>query len=834
MPAAPIGILSKHAVTIVAVCALLTIIFAYTSKDLRLEVSADALVLENDQSLQVYRDIVSRYDSDEFLVVTFRPHQALFGESSLQTLQNLQRQLSELDGVVDVYSILNVPLLFSPRLSLTELTRPLPRLKDEAVNLDLAKLELSTSPLYGNRLLSEDLSTTAIQINLKADEALATLQEERQSLREADVKNALSPEQSKRLSVVETAYTQRLQQQQAAQHDLIVKLRAILNQYENTADISIAGLPLIVVDMMNFIRSDIQTFSLLVAISMAVLLWWAFKTIIWVVLPLLCVTVSALWVSGVISLLGWPVTAISANYIALLLIFGLSLQIHLVVQFRELQAQSPTSSSSELLNETLRLKFAPSVYTILTTIIAFMALVISDIRPVIDFGKMMVIALIINLLICFTLFPALIVLSRRIKVPQLRDWTEQLMDFAANLALHRGRLIIQATLVLGALSVVGITQLSVDNRFIDYFDEQTDIYRGMVEVDQYLGGTTPMDILIRAPKTIAVKENDQTTNNANEDDPFADNPFGADPFSDDTAAPQTTLPYWLRSGQLSKLERLHVFFEHFEDTGKVLSLYNTVQTLEQLNKRQTLDDFFLSLFYQNLTPELHATLIAPYLSQDGQELRFSIRVYETNHDLKRDELIHRIEQGLIEQFDLQPERFNISGMMVLYNNLLQSLFDSQIKTLSAVFAAIFVVFILLFRSVKVALIALAPNILSASLILGIIGFSGIPLDLMTITVAGIAVGIAVDDTIHYLHRLKLVWKDKQNYETAIRDAHRHIGKAMFYTSITISLGFAVMMFSNFSPTIYFGLFTAAAMLIAMLCNMTLLPRLMFIFKPYKS
>lgn len=829
-----------HPYIVLACCALVTILLASQISSLRLEVSADALVLENDSALKYYQKITAKYGDDDYLILTYTPHSPLFEDAQLTRLKALHERLASLDGVASVNSILNVPLLFSPKISMTQLGQPLPRLLDPQANRDQAKLELSTSPLYGNRLLSNDLSTTALQVNFKQDQAFLDLRDERQELRLKRDTATLSAQEQKHLKFVENAYRQRHSQLVAEQERLVTAIRSGLADYSDDAEIKMGGLPLIVVDMMQFIEHDIQIFGILVALAMGALLWWAFKAWQWLVFPLITVTVSAIWVTGLVALLDWPVTAISANYVALLLIFGLSLLIHLIVQFRELQAAQSLQRKDEWLEQTLTSKFAPSFFTVLTTIVAFLSLIISDIRPVIDFGGIMVLALLVNLILAFTLFPAMVQLDHHLPAPRMRDWTESLMKKLAELALAPPSALIRTFAVIGLVCLVGIAFLSVDNRFIDYFDEETDIYTGMVTIDEKLGGTTPLDVIIDAPTqpdatpSASPADSDPSAGDPfAEADPFADDPFSDNPFDNSANSVQANaLPYWLQRSRLETVQRIHAFLDEFNDTGKVLSLDTTLRTLERINNNQPLDDFFLSLFYRNLSDDLHAALISPYLSDDGNQLRFALRVYESNKNLDRQVLLDEIQQGLTEKFDLQEEQVHVTGMLVLYNNLLQSLFDSQINTLLAVFVAIFALFVLIFRSLKVAAIAIVPNIFSAVAILGIIGFSGIPLDLMTITVAGISVGIAVDDTIHYMHRLKLAWHEYGEYPAAIRQAHLSIGKAMFYTSVTIALGFAVMMFSQFSPTIYFGIFTAIAMVTAMLANMTLLPVLVKLYRPY--
>jgi len=809
--------------------------------NVHLEVSADSLVLENDKDLEFYRFANTRYGSDEYLVITYKPQENLFSDEELTRLDNLRAQLHKFDQVESVISILNVPLLFSPPLSLSKLAGDAQYLRHPNTQRNLAIKELSSSPLYGNRLLSTDRLTTAIQVNFKQDKKLANLLEERSKLRAtSNIKN----HENQSLALAESEYRNYQAVVNQRLEDTITEIRTALQSYVPYAEIHMGGIPMIVVDMLNFIEHDISVFGVLVLIVMALLMWLAFRGIQWVLLPVFCVAASTACTLGIIGLLAWPISAVSSNFIALLLIFGLSLMIHLIVHYQELASLHQNLSQQELVNRMLQEKFAPSFFTILTTMIAFGSLVVSNIRPVIDFGWIMVIALLINLVITFTLFPALLSLLARQTRIKSTDMTNQITQQFAKISVYHKKKVVSVVIIASIMGMFGISKLSVDNRFIDYFSPDTEIFQGMVTIDNELGGTTPLDILIDAPlldisaqKTIQNEEVESTTISDDPfgEDPFADDPFESDVFSSDSinyTKPFTEKSYWFNSERLATIKKIHHYLDELPDTGKVLSLNTTIESLEILNNQKVIDNFFLSIFYNNLSEALKTQLISPYLSEPGDQIRFTSRVYESSKGLDRQGLIDQIQNKLRQEFNLAPEQIHITGMVVLYNNLLQSLFRSQILTLGAVFFAIGLTFVVIFRNVKVAIIALIPNIISAICVLGLLGIFNIALDLMTITIAAISVGIAVDDTIHYVHRFRREWIQDRNYKTAIFSAHNSIGKAMYYTSITISLGFAVMMFSKFTPTIYFGIFTALAMLIALLANLTLLPVLMSSFKPY--
>jgi predicted RND superfamily exporter protein len=182
--------------------------------------------------------------------------------------------------------------------------------------------------------------------------------------------------------------------------------------------------------------------------------------------------------------------------------------------------------------------------------------------------------------------------------------------------------------------------------------------------------------------------------------------------------------------------------------------------------------------------------------------------------------------------ELTEHDVQLTGTLVMYNNMLQSLYTSQISSVGTVMVAIAIMFLILFRSARLAIIGIVPNLLAAAIVLGLMGLLGIPLDVMTIMIAAITIGIAVDNGIHYIYRFREEFRGSGDYRETLRICHANIGRAIFYTSTTIIFGFSILMLSNFFPTIYFGSLTGLAMLIALLAALTLLPKLILIWRPF--
>ncbi len=778
---------------------------AFYAKDFRLDASADSLLLQNDKSLAYFREVVKRYGTDDFLVVTYSPASDLFSDESLNQLDRLSNDLAALEKVKSVTSILNVPLIDSPRQTLGDIQEGIRTLADADTDRALARKEFLSSPLYKQLLVNDDATTTALQVTLKGDPEAQRLFEAREALRAQQLVGELDESGMAELARVEASYRAISEQLQAATQQTIIDVRTILDRYRNGAVIRLGGVSMIASDMIDFVASDIRVFGAGIALFLLILLSLAFRQLRWVLLPAVICVLSSVYMTGLLGLMEWPVTVVSSNFISLTLVITLALVVHLIVRYRELQAEQPDARQPWLIHETIRSKFMPSLYTALTTMVSFGSLLVSDIKPVMDFGLMMLWGVGGAFIITFLLFPAgLAGSSAGTATGVEHDFTAGFTRALARLTDRFGGLMLLGYLLLMLVGGYGITRLTVENRFIDYFKPSTEIYQGMLQIDRELGGTTPLDIIL-----------DAEAGHGEDLDEYGIEGLGI-----------TGTSYWFNSYQLAEIEAIHNYLDELPETGKVLSLHTTMAMLTQLNGDEPLDDFSLSVMYGRLPDELKQQLLAPYMSEDGNQIRFSIRVVDSYPGLSRDELLKRIHNDLIEKFNLQPEQVNQSGLLVLYNNVLQSLFKSQILTLGTVFFAIFAMLWLLFRSFRLALFGVLPTMLSAGLILGLMGWIGIPLDIMTITIAAIAIGIGVDNSIHYIHRYQEERAATGEHREAMFNTHASVGRALYYTAITITIGFSILALSNFKPTIYFGLLTGLAMLFAMLANLTLLPALL--------
>ena len=809
---------------LVICCLLVVVVFlGYKARDFRLDASAETLIIEDDRDLHYSRLIDKRYGVQDFLLLAYTPKDDLFSDKVLADLERLKNELLQLERVFEVISILDVPLLKSPPVPIKELSENIQTLQSPTVDKKLARIEISKSPLYQNLLVSADLKTTALQIKFPVDEIYRDLLARRNVLREKQTTGTLSAADTAELKNVSTKLLKHRDRMKQNRHQDITEIRGIMDKYRQDAELFLGGVSMIADDLISFIKSDLKIFGLGVLFFLIITLGIIFLKIRWVVLPLLCCSFSAISMMGLLGLFGWEVTVISSNFISLQLIITMAITIHLIVRYRELHFINPETEQRKLVLDTVRLMLKPCLYAALTTIAGFGSLLLCDILPVITFGWMMIGGIIVSLILTFLLFPAVLMLLHKGTPPTGRSQRFALTSFLARFTETRGDLILAISGVILIISAVGISRLVVENSFIDYFKDTTEIYQGMKVIDQKLGGTTSMNVTVDL-----VEPATSSSTAALEADQDSDDKFDEFDEFDET---EDQDKYWFTSDKMAVVKKVHQYLESLPETGKIVSLATLLKIAEDLNNGEPLDNFKLALLYSEI-PEKFKKSLNPFVSVEHNQVRFLVRVRDSEPSLQRNKLLLKIRREMTGKLGMKPEHFRLSGMLVLYNNMLQSLFQSQILTLGFVLLALMSMFLILFKSLKISLIALAPNLLSVAVVLGVMGWINIPLDMMTITIAAISLGIAVDDTIHYIHRFKHEFNIDRNYINTMHRCHGSIGHAMYYTSTTIIIGFSILILSSFIPSIYFGLLTGLAMLIALIAALTLLPQLIVVFKPF--
>ena len=766
--------------------------FGYNTKNFRLDASSDTLLIEGDPDLKYLREINNRYGAKEFLVLTLTPKDPITSDIFVNNLLSLKYKIQSLDWVHNVVTILDIPLLENSDKPITERIQNFQTLKDENVNREKGFKEILESPVFRNFVISEDGKTTGVIVYLK----------EKKNFDEFKNKDDLEK------------YKDKLK---IENHQNILEIRQIIDSYKDIGKIFLGGIPMIADDMMSFIKNDILVFGFGVLIFIVLTLWFIFKKMIWIVVPLSSCFFSVVMMTGILGLIGWKVTVISSNFIALMLILTMAMNIHMSTRFLQLKKNSPNLSTRETIFLTTGKMLWPILYTVLTTICAFLSLIFSEIKPIIDFGWMMTMGLTVSFIVTFTLLPTLLNFMSSDGISVKEQNKSFLTNYFSSLTLKNRLSIIVISGIIFVISIIGITKLEVENSFINYFNKNTEIYKGMKLIDEKLGGTTPLEIIIK------FKE-DKTEENSEDKDEFED---WEDENSDSSK-------YWFTKDKINKIENVHNYLEKMPEIGKVLSFSSILRVAEKLNDNKPLGTLEMGVLYTKIPENIKREIVDPYISISDNEARVNLRIKDSLKNLRRNDLIKKIDQDLKNELGLKKDEYKLAGILILFNNLLQSLFKSQILTLGFVMVGIFIMFLILFKNLKLALIGVIPNFLAAFFILGLIGLLGIPLDMMTITIAAITIGIAVDNSIHYIYRFKEEFLKINNYEETIEACHSSVGIAILNTSITIVFGFSILVLSNFIPTIYFGVFTGIAMLFAMVSVLTLLPSMLILSKPFEA
>jgi len=789
----------------------------YQSKNFNLDASSDALLLEGDPDLRYLREVNKTYGSKDFLVLTYSPVSSFIEKETILNLQLLKSKIEKLSWVDSVITVIDVPLLKSTDESLMDRLKNYKTLSYPEIDRKRGFDEIINSPIYKNYVISEDGKTSGIVVYLKKDERLAEYINIKDKYYNQLISSGLSKEEKNNYKKFEIEYEEYKNLYNKRNHQNISEIRDVINKYGVNAKIHLGGIPMIANDMMSYIKSDIVVFGIGVFIFIILTLWFIFRNIKLVIMPLFGCAASVIIMIGLLGLIGWKVTVISSNFIALMLILNMAMNIHLTVRFLQLKKEFPEIKKNEIIFQSSKKMMLPILYTVLTTICAFLSLVFSGIKPIIDFGWMMTLGLIVSLLVTFSLLPALLSLLSAENEINLKDTEKSMITSALGSFTKKNKtLIFGSTIVVILFSIIGIFKLEVENSFINYFDKDTEIYKGMKKIDNELGGTTPLNIILKFP----TKEK-----NSSNDDEFEE-------WEEDTnSSDEDKSKYWFTRDKMDKILKVHDYLNSLPEIGKVLSFGSILRVAEDLNKKE-LQSLEIAVLYSKIPENIKKEIVSPYISVEKDEARINVRIKDSLESLRRNDLINKIKLDLNTKLGLEKEEYKLAGVLILFNNLLQSLFKSQILTLGIVMLGIFFMFFILFRNLIISFIGVVPNFIAAFFILGIIGLLGIPLDMMTITIAAITIGIAVDNSIHYIYRFKEEFKKINNYNRTLDKCHNTVGVAILNTSVTIVFGFSILVLSNFIPTIYFGIFTGIAMLLAMISVLTLLPKLILTLKPF--
>jgi len=790
--------LSKLKLTFFSILAMIILFLSgFFIQNFRIDASSDTLVAQNDEEFKYYNSYNKVFNSDNFLVLAVEKKGEIDKEF-IKNFESISSKLLNLKPVSHVFSFIDAPILFLNNTTLTELSSSnIENLRNS--NLDLKEVikEFSNNPVYLDQIINKKANVFSIVIYLKENLELITAKE--------NFKNLIISK--KEYLSIKTFYDEE-------RNNLIKNIRKIIRGSDTKQSYYLGGVEMIASDVINFVKNDIIVFSISVILIIIAVLFFIFRQIIWVIICLLSSSYSIVVIFGILGFTQIEVTAISSNFSALIFILSVSMNIHIINYYRLLEY------NEQNLSITLKNMFWPCLYTTLTTMVAFGSLIITDIKPIIDFGFIMIISLIISLFCSFSILPFLIYIFP-INFSQNNNKNILKINFISIVLNHHKKILV-VSLFLFIGSIVGASNLGVENSFVNYFKKNTEIYKGMKLIDDELGGTTPLDIILTFNK------NDELslTTNDNDEEIIDDLELEEDFFDDDLFSDNINVN-WFSENKIEMISIIHKYLESRDEIGKVQSILSLIELANLINKKP-LGIFELSVLYQEIPETYKKDLIYPYLIIDKNMAKISARVKDSEK-INRKKIIKEINHFIENNKNTSLDDYRVNGLLVLYNNMLDSLFESQIKSLGFVIILIFLMFLILFRSIKLSILAIIPNIFASSFILGIIGFLSIPLDIMTITIAAITIGIAVDNTIHYLYRFTEFKKNNKMIES-ISLTNMSAGLAVLTTSMTIALGFSVLSLSSFIPTVIFGIFTSMAMIFAMIGVLFFLPSLLILFE----
>ena len=790
--------MSKLKLTFFSILAMIILFLSgFFIQNFRIDASSDTLVAQNDEEFKYYNSYNKVFNSDNFLVLAVEKKGEIDKEF-IKNFESISSKLLNLKPVSHVFSFIDAPILFLNNTTLTELSSSnIENLRNS--NLDLKEVikEFSNNPVYLDQIINKKANVFSIVIYLKENLELITAKE--------NFKNLIISK--KEYLSIKTFYDEE-------RNNLIKNIRKIIRGSDTKQSYYLGGVEMIASDVINFVKNDIIVFSISVILIIIAVLFFIFRQIIWVIICLLSSSYSIVVIFGILGFTQIEVTAISSNFSALIFILSVSMNIHIINYYRLLEY------NEQNLSITLKNMFWPCLYTTLTTMVAFGSLIITDIKPIIDFGFIMIISLIISLFCSFSILPFLIYIFP-INFSQNNNKNILKINFISIVLNHHKKILV-VSLFLFIGSIVGASNLGVENSFVNYFKKNTEIYKGMKLIDDELGGTTPLDIILTFNK------NDELslTTNDNDEEIIDDLELEEDFFDDDLFSDNINVN-WFSENKIEMISIIHKYLESRDEIGKVQSILSLIELANLINKKP-LGIFELSVLYKEIPETYKKDLIYPYLIIDKNMAKISARVKDSEK-INRKKIIKEINHFIENNKNTSLDDYRVNGLLVLYNNMLDSLFESQIKSLGFVIILIFLMFLILFRSIKLSILAIIPNIFASSFILGIIGFLSIPLDIMTITIAAITIGIAVDNTIHYLYRFTEFKKNNKMIES-ISLTNMSAGLAVLTTSMTIALGFSVLSLSSFIPTVIFGIFTSMAMIFAMIGVLFFLPSLLILFE----
>ena len=764
---------------------------AWLLRDFAVEAGTDVLLDQADKDLAYYNQTRADWETDEYVMVCARRNEGWFTPDSLALLSDMVRTAKSLPHAKKLLTIGQVPLLRNQPPSVVGLPLPLYLLNDQGVLNPKANLEKAREELLGHthalgNLISADTKDLSLLVYLDVPEAVSRLEPEWNRL----LGSPRTDESSRRIEEIRAPYAAAIQETNLRRTALVAALRDAAGRWRPKVDgpVRLAGLPIINVVLREHIKADISTFGVVSLTVFTLTFFLVYRRFRWVGYPIVSCVIPVLLMLGLMVLFGKKMTVITSNMPVLLFVLTLPYTVYFIERYLERRSLHPSEDPVETTARAPQEIWSPCLFSVLATMAGTAAHIPSGIIPVRTFGIMMTIGMAFSLGVVMLFLPATVVTLPGVTGRAAGPTSEPRgpLRLLLALVLRAPALVVLFSLAVFGVSVWGMTKIKVETKFIDYFHQKSEIYQGLDYIDNQMGGTTPFEVILTSP----------------------------------------TPGFFKTAEGLAALEGVGKFFASVPETGNLRSIKTLVDEVRKGYRAR--DPQILGLLTGFAKDQ-----VKEFCNADFTKSRILVRMKETAPTLNRKAILGRLTAHLdsLKDKELKGVEARPTGVFLLYANMLDTYWPNTKKTFFLATAAIWLMLMLLFRSPIMAALVILPEVLPVFLVLGVMGFTGIALDMVTVIIASVALGIGIDAAIQYAVRFRRELEAANgDLELAIRRSHATIGRAILIATSIVFAGFAMLCFSQFVPTIYFGLFTGLAILMGLFASLTTLPASFLLLK----
>ena len=767
------SIILKYRILFFVLIGLLTGFFGYYAIKVETDNSIEVWLKQDDPKLDYYYDFIEKFGEEEFLIIAIDGYN-LCGDKDIKLINNITTKLEKVKGVRNVISLSSV---YKDKLSAPYFKEIMKKNKTRSV-LDVFKEEVLSDYMYVNNVISSDGETTAI---------IATVAKG-------------SPESRMKLvkETREIISTAGIETENELSHSLLKK--GMVGVKRSPKDYFLAGPSIINAELDRMSQKDMRTFTPVMFAVALVILGTLFRNISGVLIPAITISINIIWAVGLFVIFNNKTNMVSGMIIPLIFIISLTTTVHILNRFYQEVKLTGDSRKSTL--ETVKHICVPCFLMCLTTAIGFLSLMVSDVTPVKITGIFMAAGIMMSFFVCITLVPCILSLFPGLMSSsatiQKDDGTSNrefrgIYGFIGRFVKKNTIYILTLSLVFVGFAIYGITKTRAESNVFESFPENSEISRSTKHIEQNLMGLLPMEIVINAVN-------------------------GGGVFQPEV---------------LAKMENLQDYLKEIPEVTKSMSVADYVTNLNELLNKDILSNQLITkakaIDYVKLASLHGDNIVKSLYTEDCNEGRVTVRMKNVGSS-RYQEIVKNIKGFIKVNFPLSIG-CTITGIVPLLMDMQGYLIESQIKTFTLAFILIFICIALLLKSVRIGMMSMIPNLIPIAITLGVMGYLGINLDVATIMIASVAIGISVDDAIHFLYRFKSELKKDGNHYLAIQRTLSGIGRASVFTTVVATCGFLIFCLSSFKPIQYFGLLTGITMISALAADLFVLPSWILLFKP---